>query len=77
MSFGHPRYRIVEHLGVGLRQLFGILAEAAGLGAQCRIAKVGEVDLVDLDVAATGGSKVRDLFTENTRDVVVELLMSG
>ena len=62
MSAGRPRDRVVQQLRVGLRQRRRVLADIAHLRAQRRIAQIGEVDLVDLQVAAAGRREVGDLL---------------
>ena len=73
MSRGTCDDRIVEHLGVGLRQLVRVFAEIAGLLAQRRVAQIGEIDLVDLDEAAAGRREVADFLAVDARDVGVEV----
>jgi hypothetical protein len=73
----HLRDRVIEHLGVGLRQFIGVLAEVARLIAQRGVAQIGKVDFVDLDEAAAGGREVGDLFAIDARDVGIEIANVG
>src|SRR6516164_6160599 len=64
--------RGIEELGVGPRQPGRILADIGDLLAQLRIAQVGEVDLVDLQIAAAGRGEVADFLAVDTGKIVVE-----
>ncbi len=46
--------RRVDHAGVDVRQLFRIVAAVGDQLTQLRIAQIGEVDLVELEIAAAG-----------------------
>src|SRR6478672_11519417 len=49
--------RVVEKPRIGLRQCRRIFADIGDLPAQIRVAEIGKIDLVDLQVAATSGGE--------------------
>ena len=66
--------RGVEQLRIGFRQRRRILADIGDLAAQLRIAQIGEIDLVDLQIAAAGGGEVADFRAIDVRQIVVEFI---
>ena len=69
--------RGVDQLGVGVRQRVGIVAALDGAGAHHRIAQVGEVGVVELDVAAAGGVEGVDLGAVARGEIGEELVEVG
>jgi len=57
MANGHVRrnvgHRGINHAGINCRQLFRIVAAVGHLRAQLRITEISEIDLVELEIAAT------------------------
>jgi hypothetical protein len=70
---GPPRDRGVDQGGVGVRQLGRVLADAPHLLAQLGVAEIGEIHLVDLEIAAAGGSEIAHLLVIDAGEVGVEL----
>src|SRR6266700_1751544 len=64
--------RGIEELGVGPRQGGWVLADIGDLLAQLRIAQIGEIDLVDLQIAAAGRGEVADFLAVDTGKIIVE-----
>src|SRR5215472_10575946 len=67
------RDRAVDQPRVSVRQLLGILADAAHLVAQLRIAEIGEVHLIELQVGKTALCQSGHLLTVDAAEVGVEL----
>ena len=65
--------RIIYQLSVGRRQRRRILADVLDLLAQVWIAEIGEIDLVDLQIAAAGGGQVLDLLVVDPRQIGIEV----
>jgi hypothetical protein len=64
--------RRIEKLGVGLRQRGWVLTNIGDLFAQLRITEVGEVDLVDLQIAAAGLAEITDFLAVQAGEIFVE-----
>src|SRR5215472_3629458 len=64
--------RGIEELGVGPRQRGRVLADIGDLFAQLLIAQIGEVDLVDLQIATAGCGEIADFLAVDTGKIVVE-----
>src|SRR5215470_3433252 len=69
--------RGIEELGVGPRQGGRVLADIGDLLAQFGIAQIGEIDLVDLQIAAAGRGEVADFLAVETGEIVVERVNVG
>src|SRR6516162_1952716 len=64
--------RVVDELGVGLRQRLRILADVGDLPAQLGIAEISEVDLVELNITAAGAREIADFLAVETGKIVIE-----
>src|SRR5215831_8493218 len=64
--------RGIEELGVGPRQRGRVLADIGDSFAQLRIAQIGEVDLVDLQIETAGCGEIADFLAVDTGKIVVE-----
>src|SRR5262249_21368215 len=64
--------RGIEELGVGPRQRSRVLADIGDLLAQLRIAEIGEIDLVDLQITAAGRGEGAGFVAVDTGKIVVE-----
>ena len=53
-SSGRPEIDVVDQLGVGVGEGVGIFAPVGGTGAHHRVAEVGEVGVVELDIPTAG-----------------------
>ena len=73
MSLRTAGHRAVDHGDVGARQRLRIFAQRRDLLAQRRIAEIGDIDLVDLQIAAAGGGEVAHLLAVDAREVGIEL----
>ena len=62
---------------MGLGQCVRLHADVADLRAQRRIAQIGEIDFVDLQIAAAGCGEVGDLLAIDVREIVVKFLDVG
>src|SRR5215831_15535681 len=69
--------RGIEELGVAPRQRGRVLADIGDLLAQLRIAQIGEVDLVDLQIATAGCGEIADFLAVDTGKIVVECIDAG
>ncbi len=67
----------VDERRVGSRQFVGIVAPLDGALAHDRVAQVGEIRVVELDVAATGRVQGGDLGAIDLGEVVEELVHVG
>ena len=67
----------VDELGVGVRERVGVVAALDGALPHHRIAQVGEVRVVELDVPATGGVQGVDLLAIYRRQIGEEHLEVG
>src|SRR5262245_34134956 len=64
--------RRIEKLGVSLRQRGRVLANIGNLFAQLRITEIGEVDLVNLQIAAAGLAEITDFLAVQAGEIFVE-----
>ncbi len=64
----------VDHAGIDERQGDGIIAPGAHLIAQGRIAQIGEVDLVELQVAAARVRKRPHHLAVSCAEIAIEIL---
>ena len=74
---GNVRHRRVDHPRIGGRQLVRILAAVAHLLDQLRIAEIGQVDLVELQIAAAGVGEGAHHLAVGLAEIAVELLHVG
>ncbi len=74
---GTPADGGVDELGVGVRELVRVVATLDGALPHHRIAQVGEVRVVELDVPATGRVEGVDLGAVHRRQVGEEHLQVG
>ena len=76
-SSGRPFERLVDQRRVGARQLVGIVATVDRALAHAGVAQVGEVGVVELDVAAPGGVEGGDLVAVDLGEIVEEAVEVG
>ena len=77
MPSGRPGDRGVDHVGVNIGQLVGIVAAVAQHLALIGIAQVGEVDFVELQILAPGCAERSYGFLVRLAQVVIELVDHG
>ncbi len=66
--------RGVDHARIDLRKLFGVVAAIGDLRAQFRIAEIGEVDLVELQIAAAGVGKGAHRLGVGCPEIAIEIV---
>ena len=71
---GDVRHRRVDHVGIDFRQLVGVVAARGHLLAQFRIAQIGQVDLVDLQIAAAGVGEGAHRLAVAGAEVAIEIV---
>ena len=60
-----------------MRKFVGVLAHRAHLFGHARVADIGEVHVVDLEVIATCAGKFANFFAIDSRNVGIELVDLG
>ena len=74
MSDGNVRHRVVDHAGIGVQQRGRVFAAVAHLLDQLRVAQIGQVDLVHLQIAAAGVGEGAHAFAVGLAEIAVELV---
>src|SRR4051812_41770959 len=74
---GNVRHRRIDHVGVDFRELVGIVAARGHLLAQLRIAQIGQIDLVELQIAAAGVGQGADGLAVGGTEIAIEIVHRG
>ena len=74
MSLGPVADRVVDQLAVEMDESVGVVAPGAGALADRGIAEIGEIGVVELQIAQAARGEIVDLGAIGGGEVVVEIL---